>query len=352
MGVDVVVVVHGSRSMAAYRELQEMIRYVEESVSTEGLGVSSIHFTFNGRWEGVPVPDWREVVSQIIDSGGRNIAVIPLFLFQGTHVERDIMGYFGLSAPPDQWIKTEFNGREINLYIASTLSRSALLKLAILGKIGRAVRDFEHRSSSGGRVYDSTGFQDIEAESMGRALEIVDSISPALSEFSRRILARVVFATGNPNLAHHVYIHPRFEEVAREVLRLRTTPVVADVKMVYVGIRWRSKYTFIDSEEARAVSREKGLTRSAAGMLEAAARFKTFVPVVGNSPSALLQVLELVRGGYEVPLAIATPPGFVNAEYAKEKLIASHIPCVVVRGSFGGSSIAVAVFNEVVRWVG
>jgi len=75
------------------------------------------------------------------------------------------------------------------------------------------------------------------------------------------------------------------------------------------------------------------------------------VPVVGNAPTALVEVMRAVRRGEEVPFVIASPPGFTNAVEVKEELISSKVPAVVVRGSYGGSNLAVAAFNEIVRKV-
>lgn len=350
--VDVIIVVHGSRSISAYEEMWKTYKHIEELVIRENLNVNNLYLAFNGKKENIPIPDWREVINHVVESGSKNIVILPLFIFYGTHVEKDIVNYFGSNASVDRWFKTLLNNKEINLYIASTLSSSKLFELVILNKIFEALRKLNqlenNRTDSKTHSYE---FCDIEIKSMEKILELVDKTYATLSKFSRRILAKVVFATGNPELMHYVYIHPEFENIAKEVFRFKTMPVVTDVKMVYVGIKWKTKFTFIDDEEVKKIAYEKKITRSAAAILEAAKRFNTFVPVIGNSPSALLQLLHLVENGYEIPLVIATPPGFMNAEYAKNKLIEFSIPCVTVRKSYGGSSIAVAIFNEVVKHV-
>lgn len=74
--------------------------------------------------------------------------------------------------------------------------------------------------------------------------------------------------------------------------------------------------------------------------------------VVGNSPTALVEVIRLVREGVEVPFVVATPPGFTNAVEAKEALVRSGIPSIVVMGTYGGSGVAVAITNELIRLAG
>jgi len=57
----------------------------------------------------------------------------------------------------------------------------------------------------------------------------------------------------------------------------------------------------------------------------------------------------LVKQGVDIPFIVATPPGFTNAKESKEALIESKIPSVVLTGTYGGSGIAVAIINEIIK---
>lgn len=344
MNVAVVVVAHGSRSRDAYQDIQEVAAFLEEVLSRYRL---KVYLAFIEKKEGVPVPDWRELLERLLRDGVSYITIVPLFIAKGMHVEHDVVGELLREPVFGRWTETRWRGYTFSVYVAPPISRSILFRLAVASSIMRSVEVFRHD-----RVRDVEEIDGIEIESLKRIDSILSSIGLSATDFERIVISRAVFASGNIDIAYHVYVHPMFLDVARESLATKALPIVADVKMVYSGIRWREKYTFIDHEDAARLARENKLTRAAASMIVAASKFKTFVPVIGNSPSALLQVLKMVRDGdLEVPFIIATPPGFVNATVAKEKLVEIELPCITVRGSYGGSSLAVAIFNGVVDYV-
>ena len=99
-----------------------------------------------------------------------------------------------------------------------------------------------------------------------------------------------------------------------------------------------------DEDVARA-AKEKGTTRAVAAMEKASGRFPSAVFAIGNAPTALLRIAELIEEGIRPALVIGVPVGFVNVVEAKERLMASSIPCIVPRGRKGGSNVAAAIFN-------
>ncbi len=171
-----------------------------------------------------------------------------------------------------------------------------------------------------------------------------------------RLVAKAVFATGNPPaLIKYMHVDPEVFNVFRELINGNAT-VITDVKMVAVGVRWGGNtVTLIDDVEVTKLAVELGITRAAASMrMGGLSKFKPAIPIIGNSPTALIEVIKMIREGLEVPMVIATPPGFTNAVDAKEELIRmGGIPSVVVRGGTygGGSNVAVAVFNELLSIV-
>lgn len=66
---------------------------------------------------------------------------------------------------------------------------------------------------------------------------------------------------------------------------------------------------------------------------------------VGNAPTALIRLRELMDGGYRPRLIIGVPVGFVNVVPSKELIIETDVPCIVARGRKGGSSVAAAIVN-------
>ncbi|MEL7567439.1 MAG: precorrin-8X methylmutase [Dehalobacterium sp.] len=133
--------------------------------------------------------------------------------------------------------------------------------------------------------------------------------------------------------------------------------IISDTNMIRVGISKKLAgqlgieiKCFVDSEEAYHEAREKGITRSMAA-IDIAARIpgkKLFV--IGNAPTALYRILELVeKGVLALEAVIGIPVGFVGAAESKEALWAADIPSVITKGRKGGSTIGVALVNAVLK---
>ena len=74
---------------------------------------------------------------------------------------------------------------------------------------------------------------------------------------------------------------------------------------------------------------------------------------IGNAPTALLRLDEMIRAGELVPsLVIAVPVGFVNVEESKERICTAGVPCIIARGRKGGSNIAAAICNALLYQTG
>lgn len=133
--------------------------------------------------------------------------------------------------------------------------------------------------------------------------------------------------------------------------------IISDTNMIKAGISKKladrlgiDLQCFVDSEEVYKIAREKGITRSMAA-IDMASRLpgkKLFV--IGNAPTALYRILELVETGALDPVAVlGIPVGFVGAAESKDALWAMDIPSVITKGRKGGSTIGVALVNAVLR---
>ena len=122
-------------------------------------------------------------------------------------------------------------------------------------------------------------------------------------------------------------------------------PVVVDVEMVRHGITGVESHCYLPAEAA------PGTTRSAAGMALAAARHpEGALVVVGCAPTALDEVVRLHEAGRFSPaLVVGLPVGFVGAAESKERLRASGLPAVSNVGEKGGSAVAAAAVNALLR---
>ena len=180
----------------------------------------------------------------------------------------------------------------------------------------------------------------IEPESHRILRELVDLSN--LHPLSRAVAERIIHASADLEYANSLVLDESTLRGGLEALR-RGAPVVADVRMVAAGITAREALCFLSDPRAREISRTLDITRSAAGLRVAAKEVGSgAVWVVGNAPTALLELLDL---DVEPALVIGLPVGFVGAAESKEKLIESGLPAVTNRGPKGGSAVAAAALN-------
>jgi precorrin-8X/cobalt-precorrin-8 methylmutase len=180
----------------------------------------------------------------------------------------------------------------------------------------------------------------IETESYRILRELVDLSD--LSPLCRAVAERVIHASADLEYGDSLVLNELALRGGLEALR-RGAPVVADVEMVAAGITAREALCFVSAPRARDLSDTLGMTRSAAGLRVAVGEVGSgAVWVVGNAPTALLELLEL---DIEPALVVGLPVGFVGAAESKAKLLKSGLPAVTNRGPKGGSAVAAAALN-------
>jgi precorrin-8X/cobalt-precorrin-8 methylmutase len=166
-----------------------------------------------------------------------------------------------------------------------------------------------------------------------------------------RAVVRMIHACGMPDLAEDIDASPGFAAAATAALRAGA-PVLCDTNMVASGVT-RSRLpaandvvcTLADPRVA-ALARELDTTRTAAAMELWRERLDGAVVAVGNAPTALFRLLEMVGDGAPSPAAvIGVPVGFVGAAESKDALAAGALEYLVIRGRRGGSAMAAAAVN-------
>lgn len=192
-----------------------------------------------------------------------------------------------------------------------------------------------------------------------RSMEIIEE---RLHDFpfdplQKPVIKRVVHTMGDPSFAPLILFSPGVVEAGIEAL-LAGAPIFCDVEMARAGIsRPISKELGIEvgclihdplvSEQAK----EQGTTRAVAAMRHALkANPEGAIFVIGNAPTALFVLLEEVEAGRAKPaLVVGVPVGFVGAAESKEWLTSFTIPWITVQGEKGGSTVAAAIVNALLR---
>jgi precorrin isomerase len=166
-----------------------------------------------------------------------------------------------------------------------------------------------------------------------------------------RAVVRMIHACGMVDLAEDVDASPGFAVAATAALRAGA-PVLCDTNMVAAGVT-RARLpagnevlcTLADPRVGD-LARELETTRTAAAMELWRERFDGALVAMGNAPTALFRLLELVADGAPAPAAvIGVPVGFVGAAESKDALAESALEHLVVRGRRGGSAMAAAAVN-------
>lgn len=102
-------------------------------------------------------------------------------------------------------------------------------------------------------------------------------------------------------------------------------------------------------EDVAAAALAQQTTRAAVSMDKAAAMQEDFIFAIGNAPTALIRLYELIQEGKIRPrLIIGVPVGFVNVVEAKELILTAGVPVIVARGRKGGSNVAAAICNALI----
>ena len=126
-------------------------------------------------------------------------------------------------------------------------------------------------------------------------------------------------------------------------------PIYTDIRMVQTGIQKKGHKSQVSCILDTLSSPDTGgKTRTSAALMSLGDRLSGSIIVIGNAPSALLVLCDLIQKGIKPALVIGTPVGFVNAAESKELLRTLDIPSISNEGTRGGTPVAVAAMNEII----
>jgi precorrin-3B C17-methyltransferase len=205
---------------------------------------------------------------------------------------------------------------------------------------------------------NSTG-RDIMHESFKTILSQLDTSNMPVDKLWLALHA--IHTTADFNMPNLLEMSDNAVAITHQKLYSSQPPViVTDVAMVTEGIRKNivqklgiEVKTYISHPDTIELAARKNITRAQAGMQLAVEKHPDAIFVFGNAPTALMELIRLVRLNKAQPSAIiASPVGFVNVEESKWRLKygAAHIPHVIVQGRKGGSNLAATLVNAILTW--
>jgi precorrin-8X/cobalt-precorrin-8 methylmutase len=172
-----------------------------------------------------------------------------------------------------------------------------------------------------------------------------------------QVAVRMVHACGQVDLVADVGFSPDVVRHGRKALE-SGAPVLCDSQMVASGVTRKRLPAFnevvctLNDPRTPDLARDLGTTRTAAAMHLWGDRLDGAVVAIGNAPTALFHLLEMIAAGAPRPAAvIGIPVGFIGAVESKEALVASDLEHLVVRGRRGGSAITAAAVNAIASTV-
>ncbi|MEG0134186.1 MAG: precorrin-8X methylmutase [Clostridium sp.] len=187
-----------------------------------------------------------------------------------------------------------------------------------------------------------------------RSFEIISSElnGVVLDEEKAPIIKRVIHTTADFEYVDNMYFSEGAVEVALEALK-RGADIVTDTNMAKSGINKAAAarlgcevHCFMADEDVAKSAKEQGVTRAAVCMEKAVELKKPVIIAVGNAPTALIRLEELMKEGKIKPeLIIGVPVGFVNVVESKELIINSGADAIIAKGRKGGSNVAAAIVN-------
>lgn len=194
---------------------------------------------------------------------------------------------------------------------------------------------------------------EIEKRSFEIITEELKQMEICIPEEHAAIVKRCIHTSADFEYAKNLMFSEGAVEKALEAIR-NGASIITDTQMGKAGINKKKLaryggqvYCFMSDEDVALTAKENGTTRAVASMEKACVLDEKLIFAIGNAPTALIHLYEMIRGGRIRPeLVIGVPVGFVNVVQSKELILSQEeVPYIVARGRKGGSNIAACICN-------
>lgn len=194
--------------------------------------------------------------------------------------------------------------------------------------------------------------QDIEKRSFAIISKELEEKGIVLSKEQELVTKRAIHTSADFDYAKTMTYSAHAVGIAKKLIQ-NGADIVTDTNMALAGVNKKelAKYggeahCFMAEEEVAKIAKERGVTRAAVSMEKAAQIEKPVIFAIGNAPTALIELYEMIKSGkYRPAFIIGVPVGFVNVEAAKDLILKTDVPYIINRGRKGGSNIAAAICN-------
>ena len=186
-----------------------------------------------------------------------------------------------------------------------------------------------------------------------RSLEIIESeLTVDIPEENLAVVKRVIHTTADFDYAVNLAFSEGAVKKALDALR-SGCDIVTDTQMAKSGINKAAAeklgvtvHCFMSDQDVAEEAKARGCTRAKVSMEKAARVAGDGIFAIGNAPTALIMLREMIESGEISPkLVVGVPVGFVNVVESKEEIMQTDVPYIVARGRKGGSTVAAAIIN-------
>lgn len=168
------------------------------------------------------------------------------------------------------------------------------------------------------------------------------------------VVKRAIHTSADFDYADNLCFSDGVVDIIKDAIRSGAC-IVTDTQMAKSGINKKilashggEVYCFMSDEDVAIEAAERKLTRAAISMEKACSIDKKLIFAIGNAPTALVELYELIKEDKINPVAIiGVPVGFVNVVQSKELIMKADVPYIVARGRKGGSNVAAAICNAI-----
>lgn len=285
-------------------------------------------------------PGFPDVVKKVVDCGVGRIVVMPLLLFKGNHVYKDIPEM--LKTEQEKYPRVEF------IY-SNNIGADERIALIAADRIHEVLVE---------RNYGGKPRLEQPQAIVEESFEIIDKLVnlESVPKLHRPVIQRAIHATGDTEYAYNLIFHPDAVKAGIRALK-NGKNVVTDVNMVKSGISKSPVEKFggkiickIDSVAVIDEAKRTGKTRAITAVQYSLSDMKDGIMVIGNAPTALFELIDLIKKGQAQPaLVIGIPVGFVGAVEAKHALKEISTPYITNTNRKGGSAVAVSITNAIIK---
>lgn len=331
----IIVLVHGSRGKLGKGEVESSLATIVAGLKPNlapGVEIVGAALQFNQ-------PSLEAAVEILCSRHVKRVIIVPYFLFAGRHITEHV---------PQALSDLQHLYPDTRFIVADAMG----LDDSFIGLLAKRVR--KAAPDLAFPLINARG-KSIESESM----QIVESLLPPLPEMTDEeiaVIKRLVHASGAIEVARLAEFSANAVSAGVSAITLGS-PIFTDVRMAMTGIDIRLADFFgcavtcaLDSMETSGRAEPGQNTHTASGMQNLGGKLNGAIVAIGNAPTALLALLELVDDRSIRPaLIVGMPVGFVKAAESKLELMKRDIPYITVTGTRGGSALAAAAVNSLLR---